>query len=64
MKDQFGKDMVSKAKKEKKKIQTFQDTILNLQKFWSKKGCIIFTNTFSYLVEKIGLCVSKTKKFK
>ena len=41
MKDQFGKDMVSKAKKEKKKIQTFQDTILNLQKFWSKKGCII-----------------------
>ena len=41
MKDQFGKDMVSKAKKEKKKIQTFQDTIFNLQKFWSKKGCII-----------------------
>ena len=41
MKDQFGKDMVSKAKKEKKKIQTFQDTILNLQKFWSKKGGII-----------------------
>ena len=41
MKDQFGKDMVSKLKKEKKKIQTFQDTILNLQKFWSKKGCII-----------------------
>ena len=33
--------MVSKAKKEKKKIQTFQDIILNLQKFWSKKGCII-----------------------
>ena len=30
MKDQFGKDMVSKAKKEKKKIQTFQDTILNI----------------------------------
>ena len=41
MKDQFGKDMVSKAKKEKKKIQTFQEKILNLQKFWSKKGCII-----------------------
>ena len=40
MKDQFGRDMVSKAKK-KKKIQTFQETILNLQKFWSKKGCII-----------------------
>jgi len=30
--------MVSKVKKEKKKIQTFQETILNLQKFWSKKG--------------------------
>ena len=38
MKDQFGKDMVSKAKKEKKKIPTFQETILKLQKFWSKKG--------------------------
>ena len=33
--------MVSKAKKKKKKIQTFQEIILNLQKFWSKKGCII-----------------------
>ena len=41
MKDQFCKDMVSKAKKEIKKTQTFQETILNLQKFWSKKGCII-----------------------
>ena len=30
-----------KQKKKKKKIQTFQETILNLQKFWSKKGCII-----------------------
>ena len=40
-KDQFGKDMVSKIKKTQKKIQTFQDTILNLQKFWSKKGCVI-----------------------
>ena len=30
--------MVSKSKK---KIFTFQDTILNLQKFWSKKGCIV-----------------------
>ena len=38
MKDQFGKDMVSKAKKEKKKNKTFQDTILNIHKFWSKKG--------------------------
>ena len=30
-------------KKNKKKInfQTFQDTILNLQKFWSKHGCVI-----------------------
>ena len=27
--------------KKKKKTQTFQDTILNLQKFWSKKGCVI-----------------------
>ena len=27
--------------KKKKKIQTFQDTILNLQKYWSKHGCII-----------------------
>ena len=33
--------MVSKKKKIKKKIQTFQDTILNLQKYWSKHGCII-----------------------
>ncbi len=32
--------MVSK-KKNKKKIQTFQDTILNLQRYWSKNGCII-----------------------
>ena len=41
MKDQFGKDMVFKVKKEKKKIQTFQETIFNFQKFWSKKGCVI-----------------------
>ena len=41
MKGQFGKDMVSKIKKPKQKIQTFQETILNLQKFWSKKGCIV-----------------------
>ena len=40
MKDQFGRDMVSK-KKQNKKIQTFQETIINLQKFWSKQGCII-----------------------
>ena len=32
--------MASK-KKTKKKIQTFQDTILNLQRYWSKNGCII-----------------------
>ena len=38
--DQFGRDMVSK--KNKKKIsQTFQDTILNLQKYWAKQGCVI-----------------------
>ena len=36
--------MVSKKKKKiKKKISviSFQDTILNLQKYWSKKGCVI-----------------------
>ncbi len=34
--------MVSKKKKNKViKYQTFQDTILNLQKYWSKQGCII-----------------------
>ena len=36
-----GKDMVSKNKKKNQKFQTFQDIILNLQKFWSKHGCII-----------------------
>ena len=42
MKGQSGKDMVSKNKNKKKlKFQTFQETILNLQKFWSKQGCII-----------------------
>ena len=41
MKGQSGKDMVSKLKKPKRKFQSFQETILNLQKFWSKKGCII-----------------------
>ena len=33
--------MVSKKNKKKSKFQTFQDTILNLQKFWSKNGCVI-----------------------
>ena len=33
--------MVFKKNKKKLKFQTFQDTILNLQKFWSKNGCII-----------------------
>ena len=33
--------MVSKKNKKKSKFQNFQDTILNLQKFWSKHGCII-----------------------
>ena len=33
--------MVSKKSKKKPKFQTFQDTILNLQKYWSKHGCII-----------------------
>ena len=41
MKNQSGKDMASKKIKKKLKFQTFQDTILNLQKFWSKHGCII-----------------------
>ena len=29
------------SKKKNKKILTFQDTILNLQKYWMKQGCII-----------------------
>ena len=33
--------MVSNKNKKKPKFQTFQDTILNLQKYWSKHGCII-----------------------
>ena len=34
--------MVSKKKNNKKKrFHTFQDTILNLQKYWIKQGCII-----------------------
>ena len=33
--------MVSRKKKLKKKPPTFQDTILTLQKYWSKQGCII-----------------------
>ena len=33
--------MVYKKNKKTLKFQTFQDTILNLQKFWSKNGCII-----------------------
>jgi len=41
MKNLFGKDMVFKKNKQKLKFQTFQDTIFNLQKFWSKQGCII-----------------------
>ena len=41
MKGQFGKDMVSKTKKQNESFQSFQETILNLKKFWSKKGCIV-----------------------
>ncbi len=42
MKNLSGKDMASKIIKSKKqKFQTFQDAIFNLQKFWSKHGCII-----------------------
>ena len=33
--------MVSKKNSSKKKTLSFQDTILNLQKYWSKQGCII-----------------------
>ena len=33
--------MVSKKKKTNKKPLTFQETILNLQKYWSKQGCVI-----------------------
>ena len=33
--------MVSKKKIKKLKFQSFQDTILSLQKYWSKHGCII-----------------------
>ena len=36
-----GKDMVSKNSKKKQKFNTFQDTVFNLQKFWSKQGCVI-----------------------
>ena len=33
--------MASKKNKKNPKFQTFQDTIINLQKFWSKNGCVI-----------------------
>tara|TARA_Y100000590_G_scaffold48067_1_gene50952 strand:- start:2671 stop:3552 length:882 start_codon:yes stop_codon:yes gene_type:complete len=33
--------MVSKKKNKKKSFQSFQDTILNLQKYWSKQGCTL-----------------------
>ena len=33
--------MVSKKKNKKTEIISFQDTILNLQKYWSKQGCVI-----------------------
>ena len=33
--------MVSKKKKKKPSSQSFQDAILNLQKYWSKQGCVI-----------------------
>jgi len=39
MKDPFGKNMVSKKKKLNN--NSFQETIFNLQKFWSKEGCAI-----------------------
>tara|TARA_Y100000590_G_scaffold322833_1_gene365631 strand:- start:1594 stop:2475 length:882 start_codon:yes stop_codon:yes gene_type:complete len=33
--------MASKKKNKNKQTLTFQDTILNLQKYWAKQGCII-----------------------
>ena len=33
--------MKKKIKKKNKEVQTFQDTILNLQKYWSNQGCVI-----------------------
>ena len=33
--------MASKTKTKKPKFQSFQDTILNLQKYWSKQGCVV-----------------------
>ena len=33
--------MVYKKKSSKKITLSFQDTILNLQKYWSKQGCVI-----------------------
>ena len=33
--------MVSKKKNKKKEPLTFQDIILNLQKYWAKQGCVI-----------------------
>ena len=33
--------MASKEKIIKPKFQSFQDTILNLQKYWSKQGCVV-----------------------
>ena len=33
--------MASKIKNKKPKFQSFQDTILSLQKYWSKQGCVV-----------------------
>ena len=33
--------MVSKKKTKKPKFQSFQETILNLQKYWSRQGCVV-----------------------
>ena len=33
--------MASKEKIKNKKTKSFQDIILNLQKYWSKQGCLI-----------------------
>jgi len=33
--------MASKEKKSSNKILSFQETIINLQKYWAKQGCVI-----------------------
>ena len=60
MKHLNGKDMISKNSKKKVKFQTFQDTILNLEKFCSKQADINLHKNFIDVVKKSR--VSKLKK--